>query len=47
MTEFEEFAFPGSDGELLLTLWKPSSGNFREAGAWTASSLISTNSQGG
>ena len=47
MTEFEEFAFLGIDGKLLLTLWKQTSGEFPEADAWTALSLISTDSQGG
>jgi hypothetical protein len=47
-TEFEEFVFLGIDGKLLLTLWKQSSGNVQEQpDAWTASSLILTDGQGG
>jgi hypothetical protein len=30
MTEFEEVAFLGIDGKLLLTLWKQSSENFQK-----------------
>jgi len=30
MTEFEEFAFLGIDGKLLLTLWKQSSWNVQK-----------------
>ena len=46
-TEFEEFAFLGIDGKLPLTSVQAEQWEFTEAYAWTASSLISTNSQGG